>query len=233
MKKLLIFQHVDREQPSYIRQYADEHDIGVDVIPLWKPYTIPDVATYDGFVILGGPMGAYEDFPSHDDEITAITRAHGANVPTLGLCLGAQLIAQAFGARVYPHHVDGKHIKEIGHYTVELTPEGQDHGLFKGFPKEVTVLQWHGDTFDLPEGALHLARAPLCEAQAFSYGNMHGLQFHVEIPPDRLKDIALADEAWTDADFDLDVDTLLREADEYAPLMRSQCYQLMDNLLST
>ena len=232
MKKLLIFQHIDREQPSYIRQYADAHGMGVDVIPLWRPYTIPEVSNYAGFVILGGPMGAYEDFSSRDDEITAIRKAHAAGVPTLGLCLGAQLIAAAFGARVYPHHVDGKHIKEIGHYTVELTPEGVEHGLFKGFPREITVLQWHGDTFDLPEGATHLAKASLCESQAFSLGNMHGLQFHVEIPPDRLKDIAFADQEWAEKDFQLDVDRLLQEAEAFAPMMRAQCYQLMDNFLA-
>lgn len=232
MQKLLIFQHIDREQPSYIRQYADDHDIGVDVIPLWKPYTIPQVASYDGLVILGGPMGAYEDFPSRADELSAITQAFAAGVPTLGICLGAQLIAAAFGARVYPHERGGKRIKEIGHYTVELTPEGREHDLFRGFPDEITVLQWHGDTFEIPEGAKHLARAELCECQAFAHANAYGLQFHIEIPPDRLRDIAEADREWANTDFELDEGQLHREAEELAPLMRAQCYRLMDNFLS-
>lgn len=232
MRKLLIFQHIDREQPSYIRQYADEHGIGVDVIPLWREYTLPEVGSYDGFVILGGPMGAYENFPSRDDEISAIIRAFEKGVPMLGICLGAQLIAAAFGARVYPHEREGKRIKEIGHYTVELTPEGRAHGIFRSFPPEITVLQWHGDTFELPEGAQHLARAPLCEAQAFARKNAYGLQFHLEIPPERLRDIAEADHEWTSVDFELNKEALIREAEELAPQMRAQCYRLMDNFLS-
>ena len=232
MRKLLIFQHIDREQPSYIRQYADTHDIAVDVIPTWKPYAMPDVSEYEGLVILGGPMGAYEDFPSRDDELKAIKEAHKKGVPTLGICLGAQLIAAALGARVYPHEREGKPIKEIGHYSVELTPEGRQHDLFKGFPSKMTVLQWHADTFDIPKGGTLLATAPLCEAQAFAHGSAYGIQFHVEIPPDRLKDIADADETWANTDFELDVEKLLEEADEMATLMRAQCYRLMDNFLS-
>ncbi len=232
MKKLLVFQHIDREQPSYIRQYADAHGIGVDVIALWRPYAIPDVAAYDGFVILGGPMGAYENFPSRDDELAAIQQAFAESVPTLGICLGAQLIAVALGARAYPNQREGQRIKEIGHYTVQLTPEGCTHGLFRGFPEEITVLQWHGDTFDIPEGAAHLAKAPLCDAQAFAHGNLHGLQFHVEIPPERLKDIAEADRQWAHEDFNLDEERLLAEAAALAPVMRERCYRLMDNFLA-
>jgi len=232
MRRLLIFQHVDREQPSYIRQYADEHGIGVDVLTLWNAYTMPDPTAYDGLVILGGPMGAYEDFPSRGDELSAIAEACAAGVPTLGICLGAQLIATAFGARVYPHTREGKRIKEIGHYTIELTSEGRGHGLFRGFPPAITVLQWHGDTFDIPEGAKHLARGELCEVQAFAHGNAHGLQFHIEIPPDRLRDIAVADREWAHTDFELNEEKLHREAEALAPLMKAQCYRLMDNFLS-
>jgi GMP synthase-like glutamine amidotransferase len=231
MKKLLIFQHVDREEPSYIRQYADDHGIGVDVIPLWKPYTLPRLADYDGFVILGGPMGAYEMFPSRDDELRVIKEAAESGIPALGVCLGAQLIAAALGARVYPHEREGKRVKEIGHYTVELTEEGRAHGLFKGFPPEMTVLQWHGDTFDIPEGALHLARSALCDAQAFAKGNLHGLQFHVENSPERLKPIVDADHEWSHSDFDLDEEAFFREAEALAPQMKAQCYRLMENFL--
>jgi GMP synthase-like glutamine amidotransferase len=232
MKKLLIFQHVDREQPSYIRQYADENGYGVDVITFWKPYALPDVSNYDGFVILGGPMGAYEEFPSRNDELATIARALAEGVPTLGICLGAQLIAAALGARVYPHEREGKRIKEIGYYEVELTQEGRAHGLFEGFPEKLTVLQWHGDTFEIPEGALHLAKSELCEAQAFAHGSAHGLQFHIENSPERLGAIAEADREWANTDFALDEERLHREAANFAPMMQAQCYRLMDNLLS-
>ncbi len=226
MKKLLIIQHVDREGPSYIRQYADEHGMAVDVIPIWKPYVMPDVAAYDGFVILGGPMGAYEEFPSKADEMREIGSALEKNVPTLGLCLGAQLIAAALGARVYPGP------KEIGHYEVELTPQGEESPLFRGLDFPLTVLQWHGDTFDIPAGATHTARSVLVPHQAFSYGSAHGLQFHVEIPPERLHAIAHADRSWANEDFSLDEEKLHREADALASQMKAQCWRLMDNFFA-
>lgn len=232
MKKLLVFQHVDREEPSYIRQYADEHGIGVDVVALWRSYMLPDVGLYDGFVILGGPMGAYEDFPSRDDELVAIADAIKKEVPTLGICLGAQLIARVLGARVYPHKREGKHIKEVGYSSVTLTKEGEAHALFEGFPAEVSVLQWHGDTFDIPDGAQHLAKSALCDAQAFAKGNVYGLQFHIENSPERLKEMVHFDHEWTHTDFDLDEEKFFKEAEEYAPVMKGQCYRLMNNFLA-
>ena len=231
MKKLLIFQHVDREEPSYIRQYADERGMGVDVITLWRPYAMPEVGAYDGFVILGGPMGAYENFPSRDDELAAIQDALKGQIPMLGICLGAQLIARALGARVYPHEQGGIPIKEIGYYTVQLTLQGKVHRLFKGFPEEVSVLQWHGDTFDIPEGAEQLARSPLCEAQAFAHGNAFGLQFHIENSPERLREMVEWDREWSNTDFVFDEERFFKEAEELAPLMKAQCYRLLDNFL--
>jgi GMP synthase-like glutamine amidotransferase len=230
MKKLLILQHVDREEPSYIRQYADERGIGVDVIPLWRPYSLPDPGRYDGFVILGGPMAAYEDFPSLEDELVAIESAIKNEVPTLGICLGAQVIARSLGSKVYRHEREGKHIKEIGYSSVKLTEEGRNHRLFKGFPAEIPVLQWHGDTFDIPEGAVHLAQSALCDAQAFARGNVFGLQFHIENSPERLKEMVDSDRAWIHIDFD--EEGFLKEADRLAPVMKRECYRLMDNFLS-
>ena len=122
-------------------------------------------------------------------------------------------------------------MKEVGHYTVELTDDGKESPLFKGFPHSLRVLQWHGDTFDLPQDARHLAKGEHCENQAFSYGNAYGLQFHFEITAALLRTIAEADREWAQRDFSLDEEGLLREADELEPVMKQHCYQLMDNFL--
>ncbi len=231
MQKLLVFQHVTREQPSHIGDYAANRSVSLDVVYLWEPCTMPAISASDGLVILGGPMGAYEDYPSKKDEL-AVIRTHAGEVPMLGVCRGAQLIAHALGARVYPHRIDGKHVKEIGHYTVELTPDGKASPLFRGFPDTIEVLQWHGDTFDVPENASLLAKAERCENQAFCFGNAYGLQFHFEITAGLLRTIAEADAAWAHRDFDLDEERLFREADELEPAMKERCYQLLDNFLS-
>ncbi len=230
MKKLLALQHIEREHSSRIAEYANERGFDLDVIKLWEPYMLPPIASYDALIILGGPMGVYEEFPSKDDELALIKENIG-NIPILGICLGAQLIAHALGARVYPLKKGGECIKEIGYYDIELTPEGAEHPLFKGFPPHFQVLQWHGDTFDLPPGASLLASAPLCTNQAFSRGNAYGLQFHIEITPELLRDIATED-SWARTGFDLDEENLLKNAKALEPVMKEQCYTLMDNFLS-
>jgi GMP synthase (glutamine-hydrolysing) len=130
----------------------------------------------DLLVILGGPIGAYEDetYPFLKDEIELLKQRLAAGLPTLGLCLGAQLIARALGARVYAGSA-----KEIGWSPIRLTPAGRATPL--RHIEEVAVLHWHGDTFDLPAGCEHLASTAVCTNQAFALGpNLLALQFHPE-----------------------------------------------------
>jgi GMP synthase (glutamine-hydrolysing) len=192
---------------------------------------VPDVSKYSALIVMGGPMGVYENFPSRDDEVALIKAAVG-RIPTLGICLGSQLIAHALGARVYPSEKDGKPAKEIGFDTVHLTLEGSAHPLFKGFPAEIRVLQWHGDAFDLPSGASLLATSPVCRNQAFAFKNTYGLLFHMELTPEMAKGLAEANRQWTHESFDLDEEQLERDARDLAPLLRAQCYRLLDNFFS-
>jgi len=146
------------------------YDVGVD--ELW---TLEPVKT-ELVVILGGPIGAYEDdkHPFLREELDFLEDRLAAGRPTIGICLGAQLMARALGARVYAGPE-----KEIGFSPITLTAEGRAAPLaaFEGSP----VLHWHGDTFDLPDGAARLASTAVCENQAFSYGpNAIGFQFHPE-----------------------------------------------------
>src|SRR5713101_3422793 len=153
---VLVLHHVPYEGHGYIGGYLRDNEISFEVVRLWERYEVPDVSQYAALVIMGGPMGVYEDFPSKGDELTLIKAAIG-KIPMLGICLGSQLLAHALGARVYPNEKDGKPAKEIGYDTVALTPEGSADRLFKGFDRDVRVLQWHGDAFDLPHGASLLA----------------------------------------------------------------------------
>ena len=131
-----------------------------------------------GLIVLGGAMNVdqTEQYPFLTAEVKWIEQALSAELPLLGICLGSQLLAKTLGAKVYP----GRR-KEIGWYSVELMAAAADDRLFAQSGVR-TVFQWHGDTFDLPAGAAHLARSPVCENQAFRYGRgAYGLQFHIEM----------------------------------------------------
>lgn len=135
----------------------------------------------DLLVVLGGPIGVYEsnEYPFLNDELEVIRDRLASKKPMLGICLGAQLIAAAAGVRVYPSGV-----KEIGWAPIKLTDDGESSCLRHLRPSLLTVLHWHGDTFDLPDGATLLASTELVKNQAFSLGNhVLALQFHVEADP--------------------------------------------------
>jgi GMP synthase (glutamine-hydrolysing) len=181
-------------QARVIRHVAFE-DLGLFAAPLaargWEishaDAGIDDIAAaIDGAdlaVICGGPIGVYQTdhYPFLLDELAAIKARVDAGRPTLGLCLGAQLIAAALGAPVYP----GGH-KEIGWGRIQLTVEG-GRSCLAGL-SDVPVLHWHGDTFDLPPGAVLLAGSDLYPHQAFSIGPaVLGLQFHAEAAPARIE----------------------------------------------
>jgi GMP synthase (glutamine-hydrolysing) len=147
--------------------------------------THPSIRTADLLIVLGGPIGVYEteSYPFITDEIALIERRLRQRLPTLGICLGAQLMARALGSRVYAGHV-----KEIGWRAINLTEEGATSCL-KSLDSESSVLHWHGDTFDLPAQAKRLASNTNYENQAFSHGERaFALQFHLEAEPRQLEE---------------------------------------------
>ncbi|MBI2617250.1 type 1 glutamine amidotransferase [Candidatus Gottesmanbacteria bacterium] len=232
--KVLVFQHVSHEHPGSLSEFAKEFGVQLPTISFWEKYSIPKISLFDGLLVMGGPMGVYEPadiFPSRDDEIAAVKEAVKQKIPILGLCLGSQLLAHALGAKVHPNIQKGKHVKEIGYYRVHLTSAGQKSPLFRGFSDIIDVLQWHGDTFDLPKDATHLATSPLCQNQAFSYRSAYGCLFHMEFTPEMVETQIEVDRKWIHKDFDIDETLLKNQAREYASKMKSQARKFFENFL--
>ena len=231
MTNVLILQHVPYEGQGYIADYLQQRGIAFHVARMWERPALPDLAQVSALIVMGGPMAVYEEFPWRDDVLALIKAAVG-RVRILGICLGSQLLAHALGARVYPNVRDGKPAKEVGYYTVRLTPEGAAHPLFKGFTPDVKVFQWHGDAFDLPAGSRRLATSPLCENQAFAHGNAYGVMFHLEFTPEMIEGIAMENRTWAHQHFELDEAALVRDARANVSLMRAQCARLIENFLA-
>ena len=180
MSDFLVLQHIDCEDLGTIEQAMIHRGISYRYVRLFDGDPLPeDIKNYSGLIILGGPMNVYEEdvYPYLKGEDILIKEAIKRRIPVLGICLGGQLIAKATGAKV---NKGAK--KEIGWYDLLLTPGGKADKVFKNFPERLTVFQWHGDTFDIPSDATHLAGSVLFPNQAFRIGdNIYGLQFHLEV----------------------------------------------------
>jgi GMP synthase (glutamine-hydrolysing) len=192
---VLVVQHVAAEPPSAVAAAVEKAGGEVKLVRVFDGEPVPaDVGEHAGLVVMGGPMGVYEAdrHPHLDAELRLIGSALARQVPTLGICLGSQLLAAALGAPVRP----GPR-KEIGWYPVSLEPAARDDHLFRDLPVSFRAMHWHGDIFDLPAGAASLARSELTAVQAFSFGGFaYGLLFHLEVTSRQLSDMtgAFADE---------------------------------------
>ena len=183
--RIHYLQHVSFEGPGIIADYARANGHALTVTRLFGCEAFPALTDIDLLVIMGGPMNIYEEetFPWLVGEKIFIREVVDAGKPVLGICLGAQLLADVLGGRVYP----GKY-KEIGWFPVNLTGEGRQSGIGAFFPKDTAVFQWHGDTFSIPPGAVQLIESDGCSNQAFLYDErVLGLQFHLESTPDSIR----------------------------------------------
>lgn len=171
-------QHVPFENAANIGTWALEHGHTLTNTEIFEGEPFPEIADIDLLAIMGGLMNIYQyrDYPWLKDEKVFIERAIGKKVKVIGVCLGAQLIADVLGARVTQNPY-----VEIGWHDVTLTNAGTSSIFFRDFPKTFTAFHWHGDTFEIPADALHLASSDACINQAFQYdNNVIGLQFHLE-----------------------------------------------------
>jgi GMP synthase (glutamine-hydrolysing) len=180
MKKLLVFQHVPHEILGTLHPLLKSAGFRMRYVNFGRhPEAEPSLEGYHGLVVLGGPMSVNDSdqLPHLTTEMNLIEEAMKRSLPVLGICLGAQLIAKTLGADVYPNKE-----KEIGWYDVTPTEEADRDPLLAAFRESEKTFQWHGDTFDLPKCAVHLASSALCVNQAFRYdANVYGLQFHLEV----------------------------------------------------
>lgn len=175
----MIFQHVGHEPLGTLNPMLKAAGFRIRYVNFGRhPDFIPSLKGYNGLIVLGGPMGVYEKdaIPHLKVEMSLIEEALRMNIPVLGICLGAQLIAGVLGARVY------KAPKwELGWYDIQLTEAGKRDPLFAAYGPKETIFQLHQDTFEIPKTADHLAITELYEGQAFRYGEkVYALQFHLE-----------------------------------------------------
>jgi GMP synthase-like glutamine amidotransferase len=180
IEPLLVLQHIGCEPPAAYEDELLARGYSLDRKCLDQGDALPDWRDYAGIVAMGGPMGAYEGdaHPWLVDELRLIADAVHAGKPFWGVCLGAQLLAASLGARVAPGPGP-----EVGVLPVQLTPDAASDPVFSTAPPSFAAFQWHGDTYELPAGAVHLARSQLYEQQAFVFGNAYALQFHLEVTP--------------------------------------------------
>ena len=175
--RALVIMHVENEGPGIFGDLLQAAGAEVRVVRLHLGEALPEPARLDAVFSMGGPMNVYEEqrYPFLRDETNFLQAAAARDLPVLGICLGAQMIAKAAGAAVTKNPVE-----EIGWSFVELTDAGAADPLFRGLPSLLPVFQWHGDTFAIPAGGTLLATGDDCRNQAFRFKRSYGLQFHLE-----------------------------------------------------
>ncbi len=183
VKPVLIIQNHPIETPGRIADYLDALQIAYQVIHPYRGDSFPDPTTLSAVITLGCPESV-ANFQQNEWSALLFDYLDGvieSEIAYLGICYGAQLMAANRGAAVLPLGA-----KEIGVYQLTLTPEGQTDPLFAGFPKTFPVFHWHGDMFDIPDGADNFASSDICVNQAYGRRNCWGVQFHLEVNPTKL-----------------------------------------------
>ena len=185
--RTLVLQHIACEPPGVFEDVLRERGIDLHRVELDEGDPLPDWRGFDAIVAMGGPMSVNDDgtLPWLSGEKRAIGDAVRAGKPFWGVCLGVQLLASSLGARVY-HGPE----PEVGLLPVELTDEGRADPVFGDLDSGLATLQWHGDTFDLPDGAVRLASSPVYANQAFRFDRAYGVQFHLEVSADMAREWA-------------------------------------------
>lgn len=173
-----IVEHVPFEGPGLILDWATERKAQIGFTKLFNGEAFPSINSFDLLVLMGGPMSVNDvvSYPWLAEEKAFIQKTIERKKKVIGICLGAQLIASALGKNVYRNRE-----KEIGWFPVRFTVDIRNKTMFNHFPESGVVFHWHGETFDLPDGAVLVGSSEACKNQGFLYGsNVVALQFHLE-----------------------------------------------------
>jgi len=176
--RIHAFHHVSFEGLGCIEDWIVKNNHSLNTSNFYNNDKLPDISSFDFLIIMGGPMSVSEEdkYPWLKEEKKFIREAVDNNKIVLGICLGAQLIAESLSAKVTNNKV-----KEIGWFPINFTDEGNKNDLLNIIPENQTVLHWHGDTFSIPNGAEHILKSEGCSNQAFIFNErVIGLQFHLE-----------------------------------------------------
>jgi GMP synthase-like glutamine amidotransferase len=243
MNRAIVLQHLVREGPGTIAELCERRGLRVEICRLDLGASVPEsLEDGDLLVVMGGSMGVGDvgdpRFPFLGHEIELLRKVLAAGQPALGVCLGSQLLAAAAGGRVYPNRrPDANGIlrpaPEVGFGEVRLLGVGREPVL-AGLPERLPVLHWHGDTFDLPAGAVRLAESDVCANQAFRIGRRaYGLQFHIETDADLARTWAVQDSEFAAAVLGPDGPaSIIAASDAASETMRKTGEILIDNILS-
>ncbi len=237
---VVVLQHVAMEGPARIAHAAARAGLRIEVVRLHEGQQVPRVNHTDILVVMGGPMGVAdvgsEAFAFLAAEVALLRQRLQAHAPCLGICLGAQLLAHAAGARVYPNtRLDALGgsvpVIELGWGPVTFNNSGQE-ACFQGLGTSSLMLHWHGDTFDVPAGAVHLASTPVCKHQMFRIGTrIFGLQFHCEADAETVGKWVNADADYVQRALGPQGQDIVRAQTRALPATQMQMGdQLLDNL---
>jgi len=178
MKRIHILQHVPFETPGHIPGWAEAHSHALSFSRLYQVPHFPHQDEFDALIILGGPMGVGDSrqYPWLTGEKRFVESTAAQGKPVLGICLGAQVLAETLGGSVKRNP-----FKEIGWFEIRLAPGARNLSSLDSFPDAFTTLHWHGDTFEIPPGSVRIGESDATSNQGFASGRMIGLQFHMEI----------------------------------------------------
>lgn len=224
--RIHFIQHVPFEEPASIADWAHDRNHTTSITHIYKATNFPSIESIDMLVIMGGPMGAYDEdkYAWLKEEKAFIQSMIDADKRVLGICLGAQLIADVLHAKVFPHSK-----KEIGWFEVNKV---NDHVLIKDLPASFTTFHWHGDTYTLPEGAIHLFSSEACMQQGFVLNKVAGLQFHPEVKKEALQVFTEHEKDELQKDECVQTEEeIIRQLDAHIHHQKKYTYIFMDNFI--
>ena len=230
--KIHCLTHVSFEDAANIGEWAELRGHSLSYTHLYLDEPLPPLESFDMLAVMGGPMNIYEhgQYPWLAMEKEFICKAIDADKKVIGVCLGAQLIADVLSGTITAN----AH-KEIGWHLIELTEQAAELEAFSALPKQMTVFHWHGDTFTIPHNATRIAYSQACENQAFQYGdNVLALQFHMEYSQDSIEKMIsnCSDELAADAPY-INTPEQIRNGFNNIPQNTAWLYDLLDAFTQT